>query len=236
MTAEETILRAGLAQLGVPHTDGQISQLLTLARRLLEVNQVMNLTAITDPAAVMRLHLLDSATLLTRPPAAGAAVCDVGCGPGFPGLPLAILRPDLRLTLVDSQRKRIDFVNRCIAELALENAAAVHARAEEWAAGHREEYDWTVSRAVARLPVLSELCLPLTRVGGAFCAMKSVGSDEEIAASRRAIATLGGEIDRLDDIALPGAEVTHRLVWVRKARPTPAGYPRPYRKISAKPL
>lgn len=232
----ETILRTGLDALGIGYTEEQIGQIVQFSQLLLETNRVMNLTAIVEPEQVMRLHMLDSATLLRAAPPQGARVCDVGCGAGFPGLPLKLLRPDLAVTLVDSQRKRVDFLNRTIETLGLDGVTAVHTRAEDWAGQHREEYDWVVSRAVAGLPVLSELCLPLTRVGGWFCAMKSVGSDEEIAAARRGIGMLGGRIHRLDDVAIPGAEVTHRLVWVEKARPTPAAYPRPYRKISAKPL
>ena len=202
MTAEETILRAGLAQLGVPTPTGRFPSCSPWPGGCWR-STGDEPDRYHRPAAVMRLHLLDSATLLTRPPAAGAAVCDVGCGPGFPGLPLAILRPDLRLTLVDSQRKRIDFVNRCIAELALENAAAVHARARSGPPiTGRNMTDGVPGGGPA---AGAQRAVPaLTRVGGAFCAMKSVGSDEEIAASRRAIATLGGEIDRWTISPCPG--------------------------------
>ena len=140
---------------------------------LIETNKVMNLTAITDPEDVATLHFLDSAALLTLESFSGKSVVDVGTGAGFPGLPLRVLEPSIRLTLLDSLNKRIQFLETVCRELDLPDVACVHARAEEFAAEHRETFDLAVSRAVAALPVLCELCLPLVKPGGKFLAMKS---------------------------------------------------------------
>ena len=160
------LLTAGLSQLNLPteHVDA----LLQYADTLLETNKVMNLTAITDPADVAALHFLDSAALLTLADFAGKRVVDVGTGAGFPGMPLRILEPSIRLTLLDSLGKRITFLQGVCDQLGLGDVECVHARAEEFAAQHRELYDIATSRAVASLPLLAELSLPLVRVGGYF--------------------------------------------------------------------
>ena len=146
---------------------------------LIEKNQVMNLTAITEPEAVARLHFLDCMALLNIQDFQNKSVIDVGCGAGFPGVPLKIAEPSIRLTLLDSLKKRVDWLSQVLPELGVEAECAA-ARAEEYAASHREQYDFAVSRAVARLNLLAELCLPYVKVGGAFLAMKSVDSDEEL--------------------------------------------------------
>ena len=230
----ETILKEGLAQLGLD--TGSIPALTEFSRRLLEKNQVMNLTAITEPADVARLHLLDCAYLLTAADFRGKTVVDVGTGAGFPGMPMAILEPAARLTLLDSLGKRIDFLRETAEALDLENISCVHARAEEFAADHREQYDYAVSRAVAALPILSELALPLVKPGGAFLAMKSVESDAEINSARSAIAQLGGKIEKILDYTVPCAEVRHRVVVIRKVKPTPRQFPRAFARIKKSPL
>ena len=228
------LLTAGLSQLNLPTE--HVAALLQYADTLLETNKVMNLTAITDPADVAALHFLDSAALLTLADFAGKRVVDVGTGAGFPGMPLRILEPSIRLTLLDSLGKRITFLQGVCDQLGLGDVECVHARAEEFAAQHRELYDIATSRAVASLPLLAELSLPLVRVGGYFLPMKAVDSDEELAAAAHAIRVLGGRLAGVKDYRIPGTEVTHRLVIIEKIAPSPAKYPRPFAKIKKAPL
>ena len=230
----QTILRAGLAELGL---DGSKAEPLeAFARAVLEKNKVMNLTAITDEADFARLHLLDSAALLNVADFSARRAVDVGTGAGFPGVPLRILCPDVRMTLLDSTGKRIDFLRETCAALGLGNVDCVHARAEEFAAEHRESFDLAVSRAVAALPVLCELCLPLVKVGGQFLAMKSARSDGELEGAMDAIAALGGRLADAVDYAIPGSDVTHRVIVIDKVDRTPPRYPRAFGKIKKAPL
>lgn len=228
------ILVKGLAQLGL--SDHAVPQLEAYASLLLEKNKVMNLTAITQPDQVATLHLLDCAALLPLSPLAGKTVIDVGTGAGLPGMVLALLTPDARFTLLDSLGKRIDFLQEVCDDMGLTHVTCVHARAEEFARQHREQYDIAASRAVAQLNVLCELALPLVKVGGQFLAMKSVDTDDEIQRARSAIAQLGGKIGKIWDYAIPGTDVRHRVVIIRKERPTPAAYPRPFARIKKAPL
>ena len=230
----ETILRDGLVQLGLPTES--IPSLLRYAELLEGKNKVMNLTAIKDPDEVARLHFLDSAALLKLLDFRNKAVVDVGTGAGFPGLPIRILEPSARVTLLDSLGKRITFLQEVCDELGLRDVTCVHARAEEFAVKRRESFDVAVSRAVASLPLLSELCLPLVKTGGTFVAMKSVDSSEELNAAAKAIEILGGRVTEVKDYAVPGTAVTHRAVRIEKTKPTPPKYPRPYTKIKKDPL
>ena len=228
------LLTAGLSRLHLP--TGNVDALLQYADALLETNKVMNLTAITDPADVATLHFLDSAVLLTLADFAGKRVVDVGTGAGFPGMPLRILEPSIQLTLLDSLGKRITFLQGVCDQLGLGNVECIHARAEEFAATHRESYDIATSRAVASLPLLAELSLPLVKVGGYFLPMKAVDSDEELASAAHAIRVLGGRLADVKDYRIPGTEVTHRLVVIEKVAPSPAKYPRAFAKIKKAPL
>lgn len=228
------ILTAGLARLGLP--DDGVSALLQYADALLETNKVMNLTAITEPSDVATLHFLDSAALLTLADFAGKKVVDVGTGAGFPGMPLRILEPSIQLTLLDSLGKRITFLQGVCDTLGFADVACVHTRAEEFAANHRESFDIATSRAVASLPLLAELSLPLVKVGGYFLPMKSVESDEEIASAAHAISVLGGRLADVKDYQVPGTDVKHRLVVIEKIKPSPAKYPRAFAKIKKAPL
>ncbi len=230
----ETTLREGLAALGLPCSAAE--QLLDFAQRLLEKNQVMNLTAITQPRDVATLHLLDCAALLMLCDFRGKSVVDVGTGAGFPGMVLRIMEPDFDLTLLDSLGKRIDWLRQTCDEMGLARVTCVHARAEEFAGEHRQAYDIATSRAVAALPLLCELALPLVKTGGCFLAMKSVDSDEEIAAARGAIGQLGGRIEAIRDYVIPCAAVTHRLVVIRKVKDTPPQFPRSWAKMKKAPL
>ena len=214
--------------------DGQaVDTLCAFGAALLEKNRVMNLTAITEPAAVAQLHFLDSLALLDAAPLAGRSVIDVGCGAGFPGVPLKIAESSIRLTLLDSLAKRMNWLAEVLPELGVE-AEIVTARAEEYAAQRREQYDFAVSRAVARLNVLAELCLPFVRVGGQFLAMKGALAQEEVDEARRAIRTLGGQVKKIYEY--PVADTTHRVVVIQKIAPTPKQYPRAFAKIKKSPL
>ena len=230
------LLKNGFSAMKLSVSDAQIAQLEDFTARMLETNKVMNLTRITDPKEIAEKHLLDWASLLQAADFSKKSVVDVGCGAGFPGMPLHILCPSCKLTLLDSLGKRIRFLQGCIDAMNLSDIEAVHARAEEFAAKHREQYDFAVSRAVAQLNVLAELSLPLVKQGGAFIAMKSKDTDEELERAKKAIRLLGGEIEKIIDYTIPHTEITHRLVVIRKKNHTPKQYPRPFRKISASPL
>ena len=230
------LLKNGFSAMKLSVSDAQIAQLEDFTARMLETNKVMNLTRITDPKEIAEKHLLDCASLLQAADFSKKSVVDVGCGAGFPGMPLHILCPSCELTLLDSLGKRIRFLQGCIDAMNLSDIEAVHARAEEFTAKHREQYDFAVSRAVAQLNVLAELSLPLVKQGGAFIAMKSKDTDEELERAKKAIRLLGGEIEKIIDYTIPHTEITHRLVVIRKKNHTPKQYPRPFRKISASPL
>ena len=210
-----------------------VQDMCRFGQALLEKNRVMNLTAITDPVQVGRLHFLDSLTLLDLADFRGKQVIDVGCGGGFPGVPLKIACPEMELTLLDSLGKRMDWLAQILPGLGVE-ARCVTARAEEAVAGCRESYDYAVSRAVARLNVLCELCLPYVQVGGTFLAMKGAAAQAEVEQARGAIRRLGGEVARL--VAFPRVGQEHAVVVIRKIRPTPAQFPRRFAKIKQQPL
>ena len=230
----EATLRQGLAALDLPAEN--VCSFLRYGELLIETNKVMNLTAITEPRDVATLHFLDCAALARLYDFQGKKVADVGTGAGFPGVPLKLVEPSIELTLLDSLNKRIDFLKTVCAELGLEKVECVHGRAEEFAADHRESYDVVTSRAVANLQMLSELCLPLVKEGGCFLSMKSVESEEEINAAKKAISILGGRIEKCVDYEIPGTEVSHRLVVIRNVGPTPKKYPRAFAKIKKAPL
>ena len=208
-------------------------RLVLLTEILLCENEKYNLTAITEPSEIALSHYADSA-LLSSYIKGGARVCDVGCGAGFPTLPLAILRPDLTFLAVDSTAKRIAYVENTARELGLTNVGAVCARAEELSlTDRRESFDYVTARAVAALPVLTELCLPLVKVGGQFLAMKGRNAKFELTESKRAIATLGGRLNRLDELTLVGGaeDALHPVIVVDKVTKCPDKYPRAYAKI-----
>lgn len=230
------LLTAGIAALGVHVEEDCVETLERFGELLLAKNAVMNLTAITEAEKIATLHFLDSLALLRAVDLTEKRVVDVGTGAGFPGMPLRIARRDFDLTLLDSLGKRVDFLRECCGALRLARTDCVHARAEEFAAQNREAFDVATSRAVASLNVLSELCLPLVRVGGVFAAMKSVDSGDEIESAQRAIELLGGKITRVEDYAIPCCDMSHRLVIIEKVRPTPVKYPRAFAKIKKQPL
>lgn len=226
-------LRQGLPELGLTLTPEQLTAMESFAGLLLEKNQVMNLTAITDPEQVAKLHFLDSLTLLTLASFRGKTVIDVGCGGGFPGVPLAMACPDAHVTLLDSLGKRMNWLEEVLPTLGV-RVRCVTARAEEEALNRRESFDFAVSRAVARLNILCELCLPYVKVGGRFLAMKGAAARDEVQQAKKAIAALGGQLEEIREFSIDGA--AHPVVVIRKVRPTPAAYPRRYNKIKAQPL
>ena len=227
------LISSGLEALGLTGSVplDAAEKLAEYGRLLLEKNQVRNLTAIRDEAGVARLHMLDCAALLPCADFSQArTLLDVGTGAGFPGLPLKILLPQLDVTLLDSLNKRVDWLNEVSAQLGLTGVRAIQGRAEEKA------FDLVTARAVADLRLLAELCLPFIKVGGRFLAMKSVDSDQELDQAAHAIKLLGGRVRDVKDYAIPGTEVTHRLVIVEKVAPTLKGYPRRWAKIQKAPL
>lgn len=234
------LLADGLKEMGLSPTAEQVDKLVEYARLLLEQNRVMNLTAITEPEQVARLHFLDSAAILAWPHGnfAGTSVIDVGTGAGFPGVVLKILEPSISLTLVDSLGKRVTWLKKVCEGLSLDGVRCLHARAEELAldSGFRDSFDVAVSRAVASYPLLCELCLPYVKPGGVFIAMKSVESGPEVQSGENAVKRLGGKALGVWDYAIPGAGVTHRLVGAQKISATPNGLPRSWGKIKKTPL
>ena len=195
-------------------------------------NQVANLTAITEPQKVAELHFYDCLALLNAADFRAKRVVDIGCGAGFPGVPLKIAEPSMDLTLLDSLGKRMDWLREVLPELQVE-ANVVTARAEEYVTVCRESYDIAVSRAVARLNILSELCLPYGKVGGCFVAMKGQLADVELT-RRSAASGFGGRVERVYEYEVEDA--IHRAVVIRKEAPTPSRYPRPFAKIKKTPL
>lgn len=237
----ETLIRQGLAEWNLTERipAGAPRQLALYGQMLLEKNEVINLTAITGPAEVARLHMLDCAALLHCCDLNGKRLLDVGTGAGFPGLVLKILVPSLDVTLLDSLQKRLAWLEEVCAALSLTGIRTVHARAEEAAAAggaYREQFDLVTSRAVADLRVLAELCLPYVRPGGRMLAMKSAQSGGEVDGAAHAVAVLGGRLEKGYDYTIPGTDITHRVVLVEKAAATPEKYPRRFAQIKKTPL
>lgn len=231
----EEILREGLAALGIDAPPGAPALLREYGERMLARNEAVNLTAIREPEDVARLHLLDSAALLRTADFSGKSVIDVGSGAGFPGVPLKILRPDIQLTTLDGIRKKVDFVRGACGEMGVE-AECLWGRAEELPAVMRESFDIAVSRAVAELCVLAELCLPLVKPGGLFLAMKGPDCDGEAAGAAFAVKALGGELRGIERYTVPGTDAVHAVVVVEKKKPSPPQYPRRYAQIKKSPL
>lgn len=234
------IIRQGLTDLGLEQCvrAGASEHLTRYGQMLLEKNQVMNLTAITEADQVARLHMLDCAALLGCADFTGKRLLDVGTGAGFPGVVLKILTPSLDVTLLDSLNKRLEWLEEVSTVLCLQGMHTVHARAEETAAdpAFREQFDFVTSRAVADLRMLCELCLPYVKVGGQMLAMKSARSQEEIDGAARAVSVLGGRLLSAYDYTIPGTDITHRVARIEKIAPTPAKYPRRFAQIKKNPL
>ena len=226
-------LTAGLPELNLQLPEERIDTLVAFGRAMVKQNEVMNLTGITDDRGVANLHLLDSLTVLSTAELAGKTLIDVGCGAGFPGVPVAICEPSAKVTLLDSLQKRMNWLREVLPQLGVE-AEVVSARAEEHVASCRESFDICTSRAVARLNVLCELCLPYVKVGGKFLALKGAMTHEEVDEAKKAIAALGGRVAEIQEY--PIADAIHRIVVIEKVRSTPKQYPRAFAKTKKNPL
>ena len=229
MTKEE--LAQGVKELGINLTEEQLEKLEQFYNILIKENETMNLTRITEKEEVYIKHFYDSMTLarvidLNK----DLTLCDVGTGAGFPGLVLKIVFPNLKITLIDALQKRVNYLNKVIKELNLKDIVAYHKRSEDFAHDNREEFDIVTARAVANLKVLSELTLPLVKVGGYFIAMKA-NLEEELEESQEMITILGGKIEQVDRFSLPKEESNRALVKIRKEKETPKKYPRSIDKI-----
>lgn len=224
----EKQLREETGALGIVLSLRQIEQFCRYYELLAEWNKVMNLTAITEEQDVVTKHFTDSLTLVKVLELGELSVIDVGTGAGFPGIPLKIAFPQLQVTLLDSLNKRVKFLQLVCEELGLKGISAVHGRAEDYGrdSGFRENYDVCVSRAVANMASLAEYCMPFVKVGGWFVPYKSGEIEEELAAGKKAVKTLGGEIAGVEHFTLPGAGALRSLVKIRKVRGTSKKYPR----------
>ncbi len=226
-------LSQGLPQLGLELEEPIQQTLCDFGHAMVRQNEVMNLTGITEDAAVANMHLLDSLTVLSAAELKGKSLIDVGCGAGFPGVPLAIACPTARITLLDSLGKRMKWLESVLPTLGV-NAQCVTARAEEYVADHRESYDFATSRAVARLNILLELTAPYVKVGGAVLAMKGAAAREELAECGNAIRQLGLKLEAVKEYPIDGTN--HAVIVLRKVAPTPPRYPRRFAQIKKSPL
>lgn len=226
-------LLAGLSELGIPYTEQMLEQLQTYYEMMVEKNKVMNLTAVTEKDEVIAKHFLDSLCfakvyLPKRKEGFSPRIIDIGTGAGFPGIPLKIFFPEIQIVLLDSLQKRIHFLQDVVSKLNLEGISCIHGRAEELSgkAEYREKFDYAVSRAVARLASLSELCVPFVKAGGQFLAYKSEGATEEIEEAGEALSTLGCKKVDILSYTIPESDLPRKLVVATKTTATPAKYPR----------
>jgi 16S rRNA (guanine527-N7)-methyltransferase len=226
-------LAAGLPALGLTLEGDVQEKLCAFARAMVKQNEVMNLTGITEDEPVAKLHLLDSLTVAACVDLTGKTLIDVGCGAGFPGVPLAIACPDAKVTLLDSLGKRMKWLEEILPSLGI-SAECITARAEEAVASRREVYDVATSRAVARLNILLELTAPYVKVGGFVVALKGSAAKEELAEAKNAIKKLGLSLVEVRDFVFDDA--THGVIVLKKVAPTPAAYPRRFAKIKQNPL
>ena len=228
-----TTLKEGLPKLGLSLSEDTQRRLCDFGCAVVEQNKVMNLTAITEPCQVAKLHLLDSLSLLTVEDLRGKKRIDVGCGAGFPGVPVKIACPQVKLTLLDSLGKRMNWLSTVLPQLGVD-AHCVTARAEEFVADCRETYDIATSRAVARLNILLELTAPYVKVGGKVLAMKGTAAHEELAEAKNAIKKLGLQVEKVEEFPVDGT--AHTVIVLKKVAPTPAQYPRRFANIKQFPL
>lgn len=233
------ILKKEALKFNINLTNLMLERFQTYTDMLLEYNSFMNLTAITDPYEIKIKHYLDSLTLLSENKLKqGCSVIDIGAGAGFPSLPNAIVRDDVKFTMLDSLGKRVNFLNAVAEKLELKNANAVHMRAEDGGRDKnmRENYDIAVARAVADLSVLAEYALPFVKTGGYFLAMKGTAPAEEVERAKKAIKILGGQIEKVSEVNIEPLGLNHTIVVIKKISKTPALYPRKAGTPSKNPL
>lgn len=232
-------LQSKAEQLGIRLSEKQLEQFQCYYERLIEKNKVMNLTAITECEEVVDKHFVDSILLGSVKELSGKKrVIDVGTGAGFPGIPLKIVYPELEITLLDSLNKRVKFLDEVIEELGLTGIQAVHSRAEDMAqdAAHRQQYDICVSRAVANLATLSEYCIPFVKQGGYFISYKSTQIEEELKQAKKAVQVLGGTLEQVETVQIPGTTIKRQFVMIRKTGTTPKKFPRKAGTASKTPI
>lgn len=232
-------LQSKAEQLGIRLSEKQLEQFQCYYERLIEKNKVMNLTAITEYEEVVDKHFIDSILLGSVKEFSGKKrVIDVGTGAGFPGIPLKIVYPELEITLLDSLNKRVKFLDEVIEELGLTGIQAVHSRAEDLAqdAAHRQQYDICVSRAVANLATLSEYCIPFVKQGGYFISYKSTQIEEELKQAKKAVQVLGGTLEQIETVQIPGTTIERQFVMIRKTGTTPKKFPRKAGTASKTPI
>ena len=232
----EAILKEGFGELGLRLPEGSAERFNAYFEFLDEHSKLMNLTAISGKEDTAKLHFLDCAALLCFHSFENKRVIDVGSGAGFPGLPLKIISPGMKLSLLDSQKKRVDFLESLCAHLGYGDIDCLWLRAEEAPPEMREDFDIALSRAVARLNILAELCLPFVKVGGVFLAMKGPDPAAEIDEAHSAFEKLGGQLQNIFEYTIPGSDVRHTVIAVKKIKHTPSTYPRRYAKIQKSPL
>ena len=224
---------------GLELSEEKYEQFIKYMRLLQEWNEKINLTAITEDEEIIKKHFIDCIKAFKRDEFKKAdTLIDVGTGAGFPGLPIAIMREDLNVTLLDSLNKRINFLNTVVSQLGLKNVTTIHSRAEDGARKPelRENFDIATSRAVANMTVLSEFCLPYVKVGGHFVALKGPAIEEELKASKNALGVLGGRLKEVIELEIEDTDLKHNVVIVSKEKECPNSYPRKAGIITKKPL
>jgi 16S rRNA (guanine527-N7)-methyltransferase len=233
----KNILVKGAESFSIYLDDSQISRFIEYKNTLKLWNQKFNLTAIEDDKEIVIKHFIDSLSIYPHIKGKGNNLLDIGAGAGFPGIPIKIVCKKLKVTLLDSLKKRVKFLEHIINSFGLENVLAIHGRAEDYGnnSNFRESFDIVTARAVAKLPVLLEYCLPLIKIGGIFVAMKGSIIDE-ISDSRKALKLLGGEIDEVQELILPFSDIKRNIIIIKKLRHTPTNYPRKAGKPSKEPL
>ena len=223
---EELMKKYG-KKIEIEFTDEQLKKFYDYMNLLIEWNQKINLTAITEPKEIILKHFIDSLTI-NKYIQQKSTLADVGTGAGFPGIPLKILRPDIKVTLVDSLNKRINFLNEVIEKLNLEDIVTVHSRIEDFGKNksYREKFDYVTARAVANLAVLSEYLIPIAKIGGKCVCMKGSNVEEEITSGKNAINVLGGKLEKVDEFVLPDSDISRNVIILSKIKNTPARFPR----------
>ncbi|MGL4572721.1 MAG: 16S rRNA (guanine(527)-N(7))-methyltransferase RsmG [Clostridium sp.] len=233
------IMKTAADEVNIEFNEDMYNKFIKYMRLVQEWNQKINLTAITEDEEFIKKHFIDCIKAFKSPELKGAkTVIDVGTGAGFPGLPIAILRDNIEVTLLDSLNKRVNFLNLVVKELGLKNVKTIHSRAEDGARNKdlREKFDIATSRAVANMAVLSEFCLPYVKISGYFVALKGPAIEEELETSKKALSVLGGKLLRVDETLIEETDLNHNIVVVEKIKECPKTYPRKAGTVTKKPI